>query len=59
MPRWWLSCCLIAISTTVHAAVVINAQQLSEEQELPALEGCARPVKPPGVLMLDDAVTAP
>jgi adhesin transport system outer membrane protein len=39
MPRWWLSCCLIAVSTTVHAAVVINAEQLSEEQELPSLEG--------------------
>lgn len=60
MPRWWLSCCLIAISTTVHAAVVINPQQLSEEQELPALEGrVALPASktPPGVLTLDDAVT--
>lgn len=61
MPRWWLSCYLISVpALATNTAAVINAEQLSAEQELPSLEGrVALPVSKtaPGVLMLNDAVT--
>jgi adhesin transport system outer membrane protein len=39
MPRWWLSCYLISPALATNTAAVINAEQLSAEQELPSLEG--------------------
>jgi adhesin transport system outer membrane protein len=59
MPRWWLSCYLISVpALATNTAAVINAEQLSAEQELPSSKGALPcPSAKPGVLMLNDAVT--
>ncbi|MRS92128.1 TolC family outer membrane protein [Enterobacteriaceae bacterium RIT714] len=60
MPCWWLSCCLISVPViAANPAAVINTGQLSEEQELPSLNGRIAPTASkaaPGTLLLGDAV---
>ena len=60
MPYWWLSCCLISVPVlAANPAGVINTGLLSEEQELPSLNGRVAPVAnkaAPGTLLLGDAV---
>ncbi|TCD15533.1 type I secretion protein TolC [Lelliottia amnigena] len=60
MPYWWLSCCLISVPVlAANPASVINPGVLSEEQELPSLNGRIAPAPgkaAPGTLKLGDAV---
>ena len=62
MPYWWLSCCLISVpALAANPAGTINAEQLSETQELPSLNGRVAPVATkaaPGTLQPLDAASA-
>ncbi|MGL4428106.1 Outer membrane efflux protein BepC precursor [compost metagenome] len=61
VPCWWLGCCLFSMQVlAADSPAVINFGQLSEDQELPSLNGrVALPTNQaaPGTLTLSDAVT--